>query len=130
MTPTDFKYRARFPTLTDEQVQDAIDAVETQWSGALLFWASLPTIIRDAKRLLLENYLVAWYLTGLYPLAVKGVANNGGLPLSSKSIGGVSVSFADLDAQEGLKMLVTNVFGATALSMIQSAPERFKIYGA
>lgn len=130
MTPTDFTYRTKFPTLTDDQVQDAIDAVETQWYGALLFWAALPVIIRDKKRTLLENYLVAWYLTGLYPLAVKGVANNGGLPLSSKSIGGVSVSFADLKAQEGLEMLVTNIFGANALSMIQSAPERFKIYGA
>lgn len=130
MTLGDFKYRTKFPSLTDDQVQDAIDAVETQWYGALLFWSSLPATPRDQKRVLLENYLVAWYLTGLYPLAVKGVANNGGLPLSSKSIGGVSVSFADVPAQEGLKMLVTNIFGMNALTMIQSAPERFQIYGA
>jgi hypothetical protein len=53
---------------------------------------------------------------------------NGGMAVSSKSIGGTSLSFEGMDAQEGIKQLNSNVFGQKALMLIQSIPERFGIY--
>ena len=50
------------------------------------------------------------------------------MAVSSKSIGGTSLSFEGMDAQEGIKQLNSNVFGQKALIMIQGAPERFGIY--
>jgi hypothetical protein len=74
------------------------------------------------------NYLLAWYLLDKNPQSAVGVMGNGGMALTSKSIGGTSLSFADMDAQEGIKQLNSNVFGQKALIMIQSIPERFGIY--
>ena len=74
------------------------------------------------------NYLIAWYLLDLNPAAAVGVMGNGGMALTSKSIGGTSLSFGDMEAQEGVKQLNSNVFGQKALAMIQGVPERFGIY--
>jgi hypothetical protein len=129
MLPADFTYSANFVGLPDTLIQGAIDAVETVYYGTLLCWADLPEPIRTKKRLLVENLLVAWYLANFYPSQVRGIVANGGLPLSSKSIGGTSVTFCTISAQEAMEGLNTNVFGLQALSMIQSAPERLSIYG-
>lgn len=74
------------------------------------------------------NLLTAWYLADLNPASVTGVIVNGGMAVASKSIGGTSLSFQDMNAQDGLKQLNSNVFGQKALMMIQGAPERFGIY--
>lgn len=74
------------------------------------------------------NLLTAWYLLDMNPESASGVIGNGGMAVNSKSIGGTSLSFQDMDAQEGLKELNTNVFGQKALIMMQGAPERFGIY--
>jgi hypothetical protein len=54
---------------------------------------------------------------------------DGGMPLTSKSIGGVSISRKDLEAQPALKQLESNAFGVKALAMLMSAPERMMLYG-
>lgn len=128
MTRTDFKYAANFPTLTDQQISDAYTEVATIYSGVLQLWAVLDQATRTAKRTLCMNLLTAWYLLDLDPTKAVGVIGNGGMALSSKSIGGTSLSFQDMEAQEGLKQLNSNVFGQKALMMIQSAPERVGIY--
>ena len=128
MTRQDFIYAANFPTLTDAQINVAYEEVCVMFSGVKKLWAVLEATIRDAKRNLCLNQLTAWYLADMNPTAVTGVVGNGGMALSSKSIGGTSVSFQDMEAQEGLKQLNSNVFGQKALMMIQSAPERFGIY--
>jgi hypothetical protein len=128
MTRADFKYADNFPTLTDQQVNTAYDEVCVMFSGVLQLWGVLNEPTRTAKRTLCINLLVAWYLADMNPSAVTGVVSNGGMALSSKSIGGTSVSFSDMEAQEGLKQLNSNVFGQKALIMIQSAPERYGIY--
>ncbi len=74
------------------------------------------------------NLLTAWYLLDMDPTSATGVIGNGGMALSSKSIGGTSLSFQDMEAQEGLKQLNSNVFGQKALMLLQSAPERIGIY--
>lgn len=128
MTRQDFIYADNFPTLTDAQINLAYEEVCVIFSGVKSLWGVLDRQTRDAKRSLCLNLLTAWYLADMDPTAVTGVVGNGGMALSSKSIGGTSVSFSDMDAQEGLKQLNSNVFGQKALMLIQSAPERFGIY--
>lgn len=128
MTRLDFKYADNFPTLTDTQINDACEIVSVMFSGVLHCWRSLAAPIRDAKRELCLNLLVAWYLLDTNPQSATGVLGNGGMAVSSKSIGGTSISFEGMDAQEGIKQLNSNVFGQKALLMIQSIPERFSIY--
>lgn len=128
MTRQDFKYADNFPTLTDQQINTAYEEVCVIFSGVKTLWAVLDQPTREAKRTLCLNLLTAWYLADMDPTKVVGVVSNGGMALSSKSIGGTSVSFQDMEAQEGLKQLNSNVFGQKALTMIQSAPERYGIY--
>ena len=128
MTRTDFKYADNFPTLTDTQINDAYEIVSVMFSGILECWRILPETLRTKKRTLCLNLLIAWYLLDTNPQSATGVIGNGGMALTSKSIGGTSLSFADMDAQEGIKQLNSNVFGQKALMLIQSVPERFGIY--
>lgn len=128
MTKQDFKYAANFPTLTDEEISLAYDTVIVMFSGVNQLWGVLDRATRDAKRSLCLNLLTAWYLLDTAPQKAVGVIGNGGMALTSKSIGGTSLSFQDMDAQEGIKQLNSNVFGQKALTMIQSAPERMGIY--
>lgn len=129
MTYSDFTYSSNFPTLTPSQITAAIGVVETMYSGILECWADLSDPLRTNKRLLVENLLIGWYLANMYPSAVRGIVANGGLPLSSKSIGGTSVSFQTIATQRGLEALLSNTFGLQALQMILSAPEMMSIYG-
>lgn len=121
--------KTSFPTLYsgDKSSAPVVDAacqtIETEWSGIFQLYQSQP-----AKQAILEGYLVGWWLADLYPS--KGVSGDRGMPLTSKSIGGVSVSRKDLEAQPGLKQLESNAFGVKALSMIMAAPERYRIFGA
>lgn len=128
MTRQDFKFANNFPTLTDEQINNAYEIVSVMFSGVMQCWKVLSEPIRTQKRTLCMNLLTAWYLLDANPQSATGVIGNGGMALTSKSIGGTSLSFADMDAQEGIKQLNSNVFGQKALTMIQSAPERFGIY--
>ena len=128
MTRLDFKFASNFPTLTDAQINAAYDIVSVMFSGVLQCWRALPEPIRTQKRTLCMNLILAWYLLDTNPQSAVGVIGNGGMALSSKSIGGTSLSFTDMDAQEGIKQLNSNMFGQKALMMIQSAPERFGIY--
>ena len=128
MTRQDFKFADNFPTLTDAQINNAYEIVSVMFSGVLQCWAALQEPIRTQKRTLCMNLILAWYLLDTNPQSAVGVIGNGGMALSSKSIGGTSLSFSDMDAQEGIKQLNSNMFGQKALMMIQSAPERFGIY--
>ena len=128
MTRQEFKYADNFPTLTDTDINAAYDLVSVMFSGVLSCWAILKEPLRTQKRTLLLNLLIAWYLLDTNPESAVGVMGNGGMALSSKSVGGTSLSFEGMDAQEGIKQLNSNVFGQKALMMIQSIPERFGIY--
>lgn len=128
MTRNDFKYANNFPTLTDEQINSAFEIVSVMFSGVLSCWRCMAEPLRTKKRTLCLNLLIAWYLLDTNPGAAEGVIGNGGMAVSSKSIGGTSLSFDGMDAQEGIKQLNSNVFGQKALMLIQSIPERFSIY--
>ena len=128
MDRTDFKYADNFPTLTDAQIGDAYETVEVMFSGVKQLWGVLAEPIRTQKRTLCLNLLTAWYLLDTNPGSAVGVVGNGGMAVSSKSIGGTSLSFQSMNAQEGMAQLNSNMFGQKALMMIQSAPERFGLY--
>ena len=132
MTASDFPFKANFPTLygsdgTAPLVTQAIAVIGTEWSGITSLYST--TGASAAKKTILEGYLVAWWLADMYPTKAIGISGDGGMPLTSKSIGGVSVSRKDLEAQPSLKQLESNMFGVKALSMIMSAPERFMLHG-
>ena len=140
MDHTNFQFSANFPTLTGLQIDAAILAVGIEWAGCFdtevsgvpnctgLFQGS-PHDLKVAKQNILLGYLTGWWLADMYPAAVQGVSGDGGMPLTSKSIGGVSMSRKDLDMQSAMKQLETNAFGVKALSMLKSAPEMFRMFG-
>lgn len=128
MTRATFKYAGNFPNLTDTEIDNAYQEVSVMFSGVNSLWAVLDSATRAAKRELCMNLLTAWYLLDMDPESAEGVVGNGGMAVGSKSIGGTSVSFTDMEAQEGLKQLNSNVFGQKALMILQSAPERFGVY--
>lgn len=128
MTRSTFYYAANFPDLTDSDINEAYEIVGAMFSGVNTLWGVLDDTTRTSKRTLCLNLLTAWYLLDLNPESATGVIGNGGMALGSKSVGGTSLSFQDMDAQEGVKQLNSNVFGQKALMLLQTAPERFGIY--
>ena len=90
MTVESFMFRNKFKdTLTDEEIQLAINCIEADWSGVSTMWRVLPAQQREMKINLTMNYLVAWWLADYEPSLVTGVFTTGGVPLIEKEIGGV-----------------------------------------
>ena len=132
MTHANFPFIDNFPSLvgTDGSaplIDAACTTVETEWSGIFELYQTVAN--GNAKQQTLEGYLVGWWLADMYPSKVQGISGDGGMPLTGKSIGPVSISRKDLEAQPSLKQLESNAFGVKALSMIMSAPERFLLHG-
>ena len=126
----DFIFRNRFlDTLTDEMVSQALRIVNAQFSGVYSLWSILPPDEARAKRELCINYLLGWQLAYSHPEFAVGVQGVGAIPLSSKKIGPISLTYRNMLRQAGgaLDMLTTNEFGIEALSMIQTAPENFML---
>lgn len=124
----DFMFSEKFVDLTDVQLGHALQIVNAQFSGVYTLWALLPPPERDAKRKLCINYLLAWQLATLYPDQAILSAGTGGMPLKSKKIDGISLTFRDMVKSAGsgvLDMLTTNEWGLQALMMIQSAPDNY-----
>ena len=99
MTRNTFLFAGNFPTLTDDEINSAYEFVSVMFSGVLSLWGVLSAEIREKKRTLCMNLLVAWYLLDTKPQSASGVLGNGGMAVSSKSIGGTSLSFEGMDAQ-------------------------------
>lgn len=128
MLATDFIFDCNFQGVEPSDIERASDAARTVFYGVSTLWGVLPRDVAEQKRELCYQYLTAWQLAMWYPTKVSGVANNGGLPLQSKSIKDIALVFKDMARQGGsLEELQTNPFGVQALSMIQSAPENFML---
>ena len=128
MLYSDFTYSANFTGLSPAVITSAIGVIESMYHGALTdYWSLLPDPYKTNNRTTLENLLVAWYLANFNPESVTGVDVNG-QPLSSKSIGGTSVTFEHIETQIGNENLLTNPFGRMAHQLMQSAPERMFIF--
>lgn len=125
----EFKFTTNFPTFGSDMIDESYADVLVQFAGVMQLWADVAPEIRDSKRTLCMNYILAWYLADLYPSSVVGLNADGGKPLGSKSINGVSLNFKEVPCPPGLEQFTTNAFGLEALRMILGAPERWKIYG-
>jgi hypothetical protein len=125
-------FRDKFPGVTDEQFEIAVQMVNAAFPGVADMWTlhAIEEDIRQAKRKLLWNYLFAWQLATQYPELATGVGGTGAIPLSYKKIGPVSLGYRDMvrQANSGLDMLMNNSFGMLAAQMIQSAPEAYRLY--
>lgn len=127
----DFEFAQYFPGITAQQTNKALERVTAQWYGLLNgdLWASLPANVKASKIDAVSDLLVAWYLANNFPDHVANAISNGAIPISSKSIDGVSVTYKDVENVQGeLKLLLTNQWGVAALQIFQSAPERFLLY--
>lgn len=132
MTAQDFLFKDKFAALYDKagaapKVTEAIAEIAALFAGVATLWARSAEAAK--KRTLCYNYLVAWYLADLYPEDSDGVMGGGGMPLTAKSIGGVSLALKDLNSENAMKALESNAFGQKALMMVSAAPERFRLYG-
>lgn len=127
-----FRFSDRFTDLSTEQMQDALDIINVQFSGVYTLWRFLPPVEAQAKRELCIDYLLAWKLMQMYPdNESSGTAGTGALPLSSKKVGPIFIKYRDTVRQSGsgmLDQLTTNMYGIEALSMLQSAPEMYEVF--
>ena len=129
-----------FPDLSDPEYEtvmiEAIDAVYTMFTGCTELFDMQPDQIYYDKTQLLFRLLACWYIADQYPLLVAGTPVMGALPLKSKKIGGVNLTFQDNftrgqnpDYQDLLSGLKSNPWGNKAYMMIRAAGKRLTIGG-
>jgi hypothetical protein len=122
-----FQFASFFSGLIQSDYDAAYADITARYTGIATLWSQLDVTTQTNKRALCYNYLVAWYLADLYPFKVRAIDADG-RPLSSKSVGGTSVSFATLGNRDStLQELTTNTFGLKAKAMIETAPEMMSI---
>jgi hypothetical protein len=123
-----FSFSRNFSGVTQLDIDQAYLEVSIKYAGIASMWNRLSEPLRTNKQTLCYNYLVAWYLCDMFPSKVVGIDFDS-RPLNSKTIGGVSVSYAQTQGQGGLQELTTNSFGLKAKQMIETSPEIMGIYG-
>jgi hypothetical protein len=129
MPAEDFMFGENFRGISEEQIERAAGAVRDIFYGVRTLWGVMPHEAAERKRALCYQFLTAWQLAVWHPGNVVGVASNGGLPLQSKSIKNINLSFLNIVRQgTALAELQSNPFGVQALEMIQSAPENFMLW--
>lgn len=132
MSSASFPFRGSFPSLYNSNgyaptVDFACQVIEQEWSGIFSFFSNLDAATQNARVFILEGYLVGWWLGDMYPRAMVGVQGTGGMPIASKSVGGVSVSYKEIEMQPALAPLLSNAFGIKAATIILSRPDRFAL---
>lgn len=80
------------------------------------------------KTQLCYGLLLAWYIADLFPSYALGVVSSGGIPIKSKQIGGVKITFGETASTAGavnnadlLQSLKSNSYGAKAYLMIKTS---------
>lgn len=125
-----FKFSRYILDLTEAEFEEAKDAVIAMWYGVFELWSPLPSEVRLAKRELVLNYLIMWYLADMFPTRLAGgVMGTGGMPLNSKTIKSINIQFRKLNLPSSYEALGTNQFGVKAAEMIHYAPEMMGVYG-
>lgn len=126
------RYGQNFPDLLDESKDEFLNTciadVYTLFFGVGDLWAHLQRKEYVAKTQLCYGLLVAWYIADLFPDYAIGVVSSGGIPVKSKMIGGVKITFGETSSSVGsvnnadlLQSLKSNVFGAKAYLMIKTS---------
>lgn len=126
------RYGQNFPDLLPEDKNELIDTaifdVYTLFYGVGDLWEHLDREQYVYKTQLCYGLLLAWYITDLFPTFALGVISSAGIPIVSKSIGGVKLQFGELATKAGsvnnadlLQSLKSNAFGAKAYMMIKTS---------
>lgn len=130
VTYVDFTYKSKFSELTEEEFTEACDIVKAMWSGVLELWAVCEERVRNQKRSMAMNLLLAWYLADMYPTRlVGGIQSSGGMPITRKKIREVDISYKQLNLPQAYDALASNQFGVKVAMLIRYAPEMMGIYG-
>lgn len=130
MLLSNFRFVDNFVNLTTSEMQLALDEAEVAWSGIRTMWSKLAEPARTLKRDLCMNYICAWYLADLHPRAsIGGTFSTGGVPLNSKSLDGVSVTYKHRSVPAGMEQFQSNAYGLKALDMIVNSPDMMLIHG-
>ena len=122
------RYGQNFPDLLSDEMGDFLDSciedVYDLFHGVNTLWEHLDNHLYIKKTRLCFGLLVAWYIADLYPQYALGVAGSGGIPIKSKSIGGVTITYADIYKGDGsglLNALRSNSFGMKAYLMLKTS---------
>ena len=126
------RYGQNFPDLLAEEKNDFLDTciedTYTLFYGVSDLWSHLGRKEYELKTQMCYGLLVAWYITDLFPDLALGVVSTGGIPLKSKQIGGVKITFGETASKAGavnnadlLQSLKSNSFGAKAYMMIKTS---------
>jgi len=130
VTYVDFTYKNKFTDLTEEEFTEASNIVRAMWSGVLEMWGACEESVRNQKRSAVLNLLLAWYLADMYPTKLTGgMQTSGGMPISSKRIREVEITYAKLNLPQAYDALASNQFGVKAAMLIRYAPDMMGIYG-
>lgn len=130
VTYVDFTYKSKFSELSEEEFTEACDIVKAMWSGVLELWAVCEERVRNQKRSMAMNLLLAWYLADMYPTRlVGGIQSSGGMPITRKKIREVDISYKQLNLPPAYDALASNQFGVKVAMLIRYAPEMMGIYG-
>jgi hypothetical protein len=128
------RFGQNFPDLLDAGYNDLVDAsiedVYTMFYGVNTLWKAHSEQVWFDKTQLCFSLILAWYITDLHPEYAVGVMTAGGIPLKSKSIGGIKIEFGSPDRdglartpnyKDNLEPLKSNPFGYKAYQMIRRA---------
>ena len=126
------RYGQSFPDLLAESKNEFLDTcindVYTLFYGVGDLWSHMDRREYVDKTQLCYGLLLAWYIADLFPSYALGVVSSGGIPIKSKQIGGVKITFGETASTAGavnnadlLQSLKSNSYGAKAYLMIKTS---------
>lgn len=129
-------YFVSFPRLikegtdTDHIISSSIDAVYIMFEGINDLLSSGYDPVKDREKVnLCYGLLVAWYIQDMYPQYAAQVQSMGGIPLSSKRIGPITITYRSNEKRDGnLFVLNSNAFGVKALAMIKTSSKIHSLF--
>lgn len=115
----------------DEILRESIETIYSMWPGVSYLWQGHDEQVWFEKTRLCYRLLVCWYIADLYPEFSRGIMTTAGLPIVSKKIGPVTVTYGKEsltpNSVDLLSPLLSNAFGAKAHLMIKTSYRRTKI---
>jgi hypothetical protein len=139
ITVEDFKsqHLQSFPLFVeghDDIIEQSIHAVYTLFPGAQELWDRNPKEVWYDKTLLFFALATAWRIADIYPELCPGIGSAivDGIPIKKKKIGGVEITFAEVNVsgftgtqiEDNYAGLRTNRFGKEAYMMIRTSGKR------
>ena len=141
ITPEDWRryHLQSFPAFADEDkketadeiLEEAIETIYSMWVGVSYLWKGHDEQVWYEKTRLCYRLLVCWYIADIYPEFARGILSTAGLPIVTKKIGPISITYGKEaltpNSLDLLAPLLSNAFGAKAHLMIKTSYKRTKI---